>query len=525
MQDGRRSAADPSTFSLRDKKNRMRIPVKNTPPACFEATLTSSCLRSRFRPVRYGEGIETKAVTYQSISAVCILLLILSQISERLANLMKLWLSGKQLNPFANTEPTRVRNLRNRTIGDNEKEREEGILFVNVLCGVLVASVTLNIILAAECPPGIKWLFDIRGVQRILLIALGGFFLSFGSKFWHDLLDLLFQYKRAKENILDPGTYEQGSVTDLDTHLQSSAINDAKELLRSKGEALRSKPGVVSVGIGRARDVAGIRPVIDVHVQGPEFANGWDRSLDGEVAGKKVSVPIVVTVTGIAQLMAGGEVGGRICNNAHPTRTGTMGCVVRDVVGDERYLLSCYHVMRYNHDWSKFAPMGAENIQAVGNGVIGKLVAGRRTSFVDIAIASIPQGVDIDLVLPEGGKINGWRELNEDDETFRTPVWFKGANHTQSIGASICGRERQALVAYPDGDRWMQGLIFISATSAGRPVAPSRPGDSGSVVHDRDGMAIGMVVAGNAHFTYVLPMANLLSAFDLEIATQPPMTS
>lgn len=137
---------------------------------------------------------------------------------------------------------------------------------------------------------------------------------------------------------------------------------------------------------------------------------------------------------------------------------------------------------------------------------------------MDIAIARVLPGANITNNIGGSVPLTGTRTLSQEDVIHRTTVWFRGANREESVQASIYGIDRSARIAYPDGIRWMDGLIFIADLKSGSPRCPNQPGDSGAIVHDRDGKAIGVIVAGNKQFGYAIPITAALGTYDLEIA-------
>lgn len=457
----------------------------------------------------------------ERITAAFVLLMILSQITERLANFCKYWFSGRQLMPAKGSERTRVRNLRSRSSeATDELERVEGIQFLNILCGWLVAAVGMTILIGSAPPAEIAWVKTGEWYIDVLSVLLAGFFLSFGSKFWHDLLDLLFEVKRAREKVNDPETYTFDRIEDLEGHLKTSASDLAKKAMETKGEELRRVDGVQAVGIGIMRFGRETRSVLEVHVR-DEKARGrvqqFAKEVWVEVNGRALSVPVIPILTGSATIMAGGHLGGRIKNSAMESRTGTLGCLVYGRVSRKPFVVSCYHVMRADHEWGLFEPMNKESIIEIGNGEVGTLCGGCRTEVTDTAIAKLPPGVEPKTVLPEGRNIRGWRKLTEDDVNFETQVWFKGANRAELVRARIHAHSRAVAITYPDGEHWMYDLIAITDRSTGEPKCPSLPGDSGSVAFDRDGKAVGMLVAGDDAFGYLIPMHNVLKAYDLDM--------
>ena len=81
-------------------------------------------------------------------------------------------------------------------------------------------------------------------------------------------------------------------------------------------------------------------------------------------------------------------------------------------------------------------------------------------------------------------------------------------------------RNMDITIEYEDGLHDMEGLIAITQREgSGTLIAPTREGDSGALVEDRDGNAIGMVVAGSDILSFVIPINEVLTAFNTEPQT------
>lgn len=93
-----------------------------------------------------------------------------------------------------------------------------------------------------------------EGVGKIL-IHFGGYltmgvFLSLGSKFWHDLLDILFSFKRTQEKLSDPKLLTDFSSADqIIKYTEISQYNIAEQLYEKYRPKLWGIEGVVSCGL------------------------------------------------------------------------------------------------------------------------------------------------------------------------------------------------------------------------------------------------------------------------------------
>jgi hypothetical protein len=128
---------------------------------------------------------------------ITLILFALSLICERVANLIKL--SHKDLRT-------------KHTLKHLEKDRERKIMWMALACGWLVAGISggdfftlvheghlLNYFTDTEVKTS-------QVLQAILGCLITGVFISLGSKFWHDMLDIVLQISNLKRLQVDTAT-------------------------------------------------------------------------------------------------------------------------------------------------------------------------------------------------------------------------------------------------------------------------------------------------------------------------------
>jgi len=138
-------------------------------------------------PTAAPPGITTGDI-WQTIVTI---LFALSLISERIANLLKL-----QTQPLEEMD-TRVK----------AKVHERKVMGIALLCGeitaILAGADLFTLVQSGKLLP-LSELFDFSGkalviAQRFLGVLLTGVFISLGSKFWHDVLDIVLQFSQLKK--------------------------------------------------------------------------------------------------------------------------------------------------------------------------------------------------------------------------------------------------------------------------------------------------------------------------------------
>jgi hypothetical protein len=132
-----------------------------------------------------------------SLITIVIMLFVLSLISERIATLIKLYLPSTRIKGKTEAE---------------ESVRERKIIWLSLLSGLITAAALkadLILILqkmndkTVDATALLGWQgFQLKDLPRTFFgVIISAAFLSFGSKFWHDLIDILLEIKNAKKTI------------------------------------------------------------------------------------------------------------------------------------------------------------------------------------------------------------------------------------------------------------------------------------------------------------------------------------
>lgn len=95
---------------------------------------------------------------------------------------------------------------------------------------------------------------DIEGFYKIIEYSFGfvvtGLFLSLGSKFWHDLLDVLFRVKNVQQRLNESETYTSvSSVDQVTTLMNISNYEVAQKLYDKYNNEIWQIQGVVTMGL------------------------------------------------------------------------------------------------------------------------------------------------------------------------------------------------------------------------------------------------------------------------------------
>lgn len=213
------------------------------------------------------------------------------------------------------------------------------------------------------------------------------------------------------------------------------------------------------------------------------------------------------------------EIGGSIANALNGA--GTLGCLVTKD-GETPLLLSNNHVLVHQNSWNEttiIQPSRADGGRPARHVVaqLADFVRLRTTAanYVDCAIANIDPDVDTDEPsIDDLGPISGVRvdPIQEGERVYKV-----GRSTGYSSGVVGCTDLDDLPVAVDGvGELRFDDQIEVKATNEWF----SLGGDSGALVVDEDGLAIGLLFAGNDRDrSYLNPISTVLDALGVELLT------
>jgi hypothetical protein len=378
--------------------------------------------------------------------------------------------------------------------------------------------------------------------MRIGGFLLSSLFLSLGSKFWHDILDIVLFAKNAKRKLSE---FDPNSVRNIGQIDQFVAADDYEMALKAleghRKELEKTYPGAsFSVSWEKIKG----REKLCVFV----ITNGNTRNiLEKQInsiryvtdTGYVYTFPIVVVVTSEAEILNESSdsitAGGVLFNEARKSNKGTFGCIVKDRRDGckENQILTCYHCVKADgHRWKEFK--GSEKNKKViyqertdseSNKIVGEILWAYRDGFMDIAVIK-PKNSDFIKDFPRTTRLtipSGHRVVSKDDDYKKTRIWFSGITSGNSEGHIIIHKNDKVRVKYADNDRvFLYDLIVFSKYASEPFEAPCKKGDSGAIIMDAsDFTALGMIVASDDKFGYAIPMSDILAKHELALYTDP----
>jgi hypothetical protein len=435
-----------------------------------------------------------------------------------------------------------AKNKKKEVHSDKEKtDVDFGITKLSILIGVLLAlafHANLFLIVGNDAPHEVlswkyfskKWSEEevFSNIWLVSTTILGcfctGFLLSFGSKFFHDLLEILYEFKQAKRTLNDPYTY---ASTDFKTAIEriSSPANDPVLVVldRHKDILIRKFPNIVS--IERMFDQQGnsyleIRLSEATHEE--EIRDKYNFNylgVNGDMVLPKTRVKVIPNSSQVVPHMDIKMGVGLMIRMKSTNLYGTLGFYAtyldKNLNTAKKAFVTCAHVVN-----SEGLMVNDENqvIVRLQDGTekpVGTLYKTELHNWMDGAIITLNEDFEpfnydweMDATAKEPRAL-GWNE--------KGLVWANGATSAQTPGV-IVSKENAVPIKYGDAIITMYDLIRVSSLDYKDGIGGTsitKGGDSGSMLYDDAMRPIGIVIAGSTEFTYAIPITRVLEWFDL----------
>lgn len=483
---------------------------------------------------------------------IVITLFILSMISERLANLIKLYFQSwydegtnlkrktKSLKgaSLESQRPKEMRsskigqvfgNLRYRQIDPNlEKQREKGVQTVAVLCGILVAIFAgADLFVLIQTSQTLDWqlwfknhsfedVFTIKMFSHALGAIFAGFFISLGSKFWHDVLDFVLYSSNLKRKLADPRTNDSESIDELEEFL-SFSNNQLRRLafmqnveLFNQGDILYRTHSTRIVD-GKPMDCIGVFVRKNSKIKLPNKVR-----ISLPKSGFETFVPLqVIEIDDIPKVSFGV---GKISREGE-SFGGSSCCLLQK--SNRIYLLTCCHLFTngdFVEDLKLFEDTNNDIIATEDGEIIGNVVFADIDNLFDVALIDVTEAGE--LTYP----VNIQKISTEQDYHIGKKVLFQSMHDNEGgfgFITSILPKEQAVPIEFNNAINKMFHLIEISTDMTGFGSSPTQFGDSGGLVYDEERSAIGMILAISSRHTYVIPLHSMTNSLKANLFTNP----
>ncbi len=437
---------------------------------------------------------------------------------------------------------------------DDSNSKELEITFLSFLIGFLVAflfSVDIFTILgkAIQSPNGLEAFFEfnqnfpieidysttnlfngfIKIDQSFNLftstnfgILIAGFFLSFGSKFFHDILDYVLELKNLKRKLNKQETYKINQIADLDEYIQTSERIMAQKVSEEFTDALKLKhPNIISLQPSLTMIDGKKRNSIIIHLNDNNTEEIPKKMPYRLSSGRIIDIPVEV-IDSLEDAEIHRRPGVRIANIKHSRKQGTYGCLVRHQSGED-YILTCSHVALSGSSEDLKGEVNDDKIyRAFGAGrpfnIANELFYARRDDNNDTALLKPIRRNNINKV--KGIKIRQERSIDNERDQLEEVSFFGGKSGFQTGEIHQPCHPDEVTFKYEDGKKvTFKNLILFGRRNGSKWKSISQKGDSGSVVFDKENRAIGLLIGGNKQFSYALPIKPILEKAKCTINT------
>ena len=367
---------------------------------------------------------------------------------------------------------------------------------------------------------------------QLLGILITGFFLSFGSKFFHDLLDILFLSKRYRRLMKNPELYKLESIKELKKAMASGSLSNAEKAYQDQRHYFESHENVDKVLLGSSVRSGRQVPTFFVHL-----SDNNDRDLPKSVIldrkeNRGFRFPVKYVHNVIRATIHDFSPGDAISSIDQPhEKFGTIGCCTLLNSRSQKYLVTCSHVINsgnsnaaHRYFWGNDAPMVQVFDKLTNEIRQEKVFLDLRHEIYDVALIG-PLTGEYSNVLKDGPReydITASRRIVDEDITNEIKIGFYGKKSKFQEGNIASKAVSSLRIAYRDNpDVLMQNLIAIGrkVNDQWQPVA--QKGDSGSVVFELStGMALGIIVAGDDQHAYMFQIHDFLQSQSMSVFNQ-----
>jgi hypothetical protein len=335
---------------------------------------------------------------------------------------------------------------------------------------------------------------------------LTAFFLAFGSKFFHDLLDTLLQAKNLKRKLISKETYDIETVSELEEYISFTQGQLVRKAIEENEKMLRTLKNFISVHEGidpKGGNTIAYLNLSDNNVDGVPDKLGY--SLSDK---KKRFIPLRIVINVKTPSVSSGKV----FHTSHPKYIGSLGVPI--LMDNEKFWLTCDHVLMEG----QFDPQTQTGVLSSGDEVKFEFPNDTGVYQGTWKYGYQDQEFDIALVKPDSDKgIRPSGLLSAPCKvsllTSFLDVSFKGAA-SKNTGVLIA-RDVQEEIAFRNKTVLMSGLLKISRRDSLESI--SKPGDSGAVLYSEDQQAVGIIIAVNEQYTYAMSLERIFAGWNAAI--------
>jgi len=362
------------------------------------------------------------------------------------------------------------------------------------------------------------WKFEVSFFVGILLT---GFFLSFGSKFFHDLLDRLYYAKKASQALNDPEIMNQTSAAKVaefvDKYNVERSYHKYKSILLKESE-ISGVSIQKSVIRGKNTNSLTISLIGDIPLN-------EEIKIRELIQDQNVPIHFETTVKDFELTSGFIDFKSSISNASTPNKKGSIAIqVFKEDDPDSKFVLTCFHAVKHiNHTWTGVLSSNNlnENRVILGPGELpnGTIVNAKRTSVWECALIKLDPNISITPLLKLlGFNVTKSRILKGEEDKLKEVSMFSRMQNKNKTGELI-SHSSSFILNFSDGGPFeMLDTLKIWDKDKQKPI--QLRGDSGNLLYDGKGYALGIVFAKSNKFTYAMDINVILNEFNLKLIKQ-----
>ena len=341
-----------------------------------------------------------------------------------------------------------------------------------------------------------------------------GFFLSFGSKFFHDLIDNLMEAKdlKRKLNRVD----EAQTITQVDELINYTESDEIILAITQNETVLKNKfPNIAFLDDSVAVINGERKPVVAIYLNDSN-ADGIPNCLSVRFPSGRVTIVPTEIIPEFEFGTVTGGMEGELANSASPDFRGSGCCVMKDENDSICLITNCHVMTEGDLENPQFDIDSGREKVTYDQALVGRWTYGKMDKQNDFACIEL-NDPDTFMSNNQVEFFKAFREIKPEDR-LKLQVCAKGnVSKTVTEAFIIDVIKNKMGIKYNFG----RVLVFDEVILVGdRPTKECRPvtdhGDSGGSVFDSDGNLVGMITGKNKQFTLVLPIQKTAAALKLK---------
>ncbi len=346
--------------------------------------------------------------------------------------------------------------------------------------------------------------------------VITGFFLSFGSKFFHDLLDTLLQTKNLKRKLNDNELVQVGTIKEFDQRLAIVDSDMVRITHQNHAAEIMANPHVKGTSCGSFEKDGKMVYGIKIFASNPGGIP-WKQFTYALPNGMLKAIPVLVIEQSDVARVSSQILPSDNASNRTRDSIGSICFAVKETEAPfRRFLLTCYHVVKGDRQfWEYFMPTGTDEDQVtIKHEIVGDIYKGLRNREMDAALISVAGPLDFRNSVPEFNTAIRMARPVYDFDDDRTVVQIYGAATRQKRKGMITGVSARHKINFGEATPFeMVNLFEIQDNEKSIAIE----GDSGALVFTEAGEALGMVVAVSDRTTLAIPLYTILANWKLQI--------